>query len=372
MMIFTFLSKMTVGSEKFFDVFAKNIVRFFAFLYLCIVRVVSYISSVFVSIFVLVGCRHSSSEYLSCQGAMLGTTFMVSAELSDTGAPELYLDIMEIDSLMKRSMSIFDSESLLMQINRNQTDLADSHIIYNFELAQEISRMSNGAYDVTVKPLVEAWGFARKSQSEKVNVDSLLEFVGYEKVHIEDGRIVKSDARVQLDFNSIAKGYTVDLVAQMLEERGAVNYLVDIGGEVRAKGVNRSGRAWRIGVERPVDGVFGQDVEMVISLSEGALATSGNYRRYYVDSNGSKVAHTISPKTGRSVLTRLLSATVVAENCARADALATMFMSMGDVAAKEFALAHPQMPLLLIFAGQNEGDGFECYLSPAMEKMILR
>lgn len=340
------------------------------FLYLCIVRVREHILLIF-ALILAVGCQQKAPDYLSCQGAMLGTTFSVTADVSGISAPELYSEIMKIDTAMKSSMSIFNPKSRLMRINSNLTDSVDCHIAYNLALARQISELSDGAYDVTVKPLVEAWGFARKERNGKPNIDSLLEFVGYQKVEISDNRIIKSDPRIELDFNSIAKGYTVDLVAKMLEDRGAQNYLVDIGGEVRAKGKNHKGNPWRVGVERPVDGAFvGQGIEMILSIEDGGLATSGNYRRYFVDERGQKVAHTISPKTGYSVVTRLLSATVVAESCARADALATMFMSMGDVAALEFAKANPEMPTLLIFAREDGDNEYECYISPSMSSMI--
>ena len=175
---------------------------------------------------------------------------------------------------------------------------------------------------------------------------------------------------MQLDFNSVAKGYTVDRVALLLEEYGAENYLVDIGGEVRCRGVNPHGDPWRIGIERPVDGVaYGQTSEVRVALSGGSLATSGNYRRFFIDAAGNKVAHTIDPRTGRSVVSRLLSATVVADDCARADALATMFMALGAEEALRWVAVHPEAKVLFILA--DGGEGFETYVSPAMRNLIL-
>lgn len=215
------------------------------------------------------GCGRRA-DYRVIEGAMLGTCFRVSVQLDAPSTGELYGRIMEIDSAMKSSMSIFDGRSLLSRLNRNETDSVDEHIRCNLRLAREIGRMSGGCYDVTVKPLVEAWGFAGRERTAEPNVDSLLAFVGIEKVRVEAGRLRKSDPRVQLDFNSVAKGYTVDRVAAMLEEYGAENYLVDIGGEVRCRGVNARGGAWRIGIERPEDGVaYGQTSELRIALTEG-------------------------------------------------------------------------------------------------------
>ncbi len=303
---------------------------------------------------------------------MLGTTFRVAVQLDKPDAGVLYGRIMKIDSAMKRSMSIFDEGSLLSRLNRNETDSVDGHIVRNLELAREIGRMSGGRYDITVKPLVEAWGFAGKERTLEPNLDSLLEIVGIDKVKVEAGRLLKSDPRVQLDFNSIAKGYTVDLVAEMLEACGAKNYLVDIGGEVRCRGINPAGGPWRIGIERPEDGVaYGQTAQVRVAMRGGALATSGNYRRFFIDPRGNKVAHTIDPRTGRSVLSRLLSATVVADDCARADALATMYMAMGADDALRAAALQPEARVLFILAPADSSQCFEIWTSPAMRSLIM-
>lgn len=306
---------------------------------------------------------------------MLGTTFQVVVQGSPLTTGELYARILEIDSAMKRSMSIFDEGSLLSRINRNETDSTDCHIRYNLALAREISELSQGSYDVTVKPLIEAWGFAGKERTVRPNLDSLCRFVGYEKVWIDPlGVLHKSDPRVAIDFNSIAKGYTVDCVAAMLEEVGAENYLVDIGGEVRCRGRNSQGNPWRIGIERPVDGaLLGESTQTRISLSEGALATSGNYRRFFMDEQGRKVAHTIDPRTGESVLSRLLSVTVVADCCARADALCTMYMAMGADRALALARSLPDAKVLFILGSEEVDDpGLEIYVSPALEAMWMK
>ena len=194
------------------------------------------------------------------------------------------------------------------------------------------TELSGGVYDVTVKPLTEAWGFAGEDgDGVEPNIDSLLEFVGFDKIAIVDDRLVRQDERVQLDFNSIAKGYTVDLVAEELESRGVSDYLVNIGGEIRCKGENREGEDWKIAIETPYDGNMAMDSYVkVLPLSNCALATSGNYRRFYYTVDGQKVAHTIDPRTGRSVISELLSVSVVAPTCAEADAAATMFMAMGS------------------------------------------
>ena len=318
------------------------------------------------------GCGGGPRTYTVVDGTMLGTTLHVVADVEGVSSQELYAAVMELDREAKASMSIFDPASLLSRLNRNETDSVDRHIAFNLRLADSIGALSGGRYDVTVKPLVEAWGFAGKAAQAHPNVDSILDFVGREKVRIERGRLVKSDPRVQLDFNSVAKGYTVDLLAELVERFGAENYIVDIGGEIRCRGVNRTGEAWRIGVETPFDGNMsdGEYLQKRIRLREGGLATSGNYRRFYLDADARKVAHTIDPRTGRSALSRLLSVTVVAPTCAEADALGTMFLAMGADDALAAAERMPEAKVYFILAGS--GDTYEEYVSPAMEQLIMK
>ena len=310
--------------------------------------------------------------YVSVDGVMLGTTLHVVADVRGVSPQELYAAVMELDREAKASMSIYDSTSLLSRLNRNETDSVDRHIAFNLHLADSIGALSDGRYDVTVKPLVEAWGFAGKERVERPNVDSILGFVGREKVRVENGRLVKDDPRVQLDFNSIAKGYTVDLLAALVEKYGAENYIVDIGGEVRCRGVNRQGNPLRICIETTFDGNMsnGEYLQKRVRLHDGGLATSGNYRRFYLDGEGNKVAHTIDPRTGRSAVSRLLSVTVAASTCAEADALGTMFLAMGADDALAAAAAMPGMKVYFILAG--DGDEYEEYVSPAMESLIMQ
>ena len=306
------------------------------------------------------GCGGGPRTYTVVDGTMLGTTLHVVADVEGVSSQELYAAVMELDREAKASMSIFDPASLLSRLNRNETDSVDRHIAFNLRLADSIGALS------------EAWGFAGKAAQAHPNVDSILDFVGREKVRIERGRLVKSDPRVQLDFNSVAKGYTVDLLAELVERFGAENYIVDIGGEIRCRGVNRTGEAWRIGVETPFDGNMsdGEYLQKRIRLREGGLATSGNYRRFYLDADGRKVAHTIDPRTGRSALSRLLSVTVVAPTCAEADALGTMFLAMGADDALAAAERMPEAKVYFILAGS--GDTYEEYVSPAMEQLIMK
>ncbi len=274
------------------------------------------------------GCGERS-RYVEIEGVALGTFVQVKC---NTALPSEQISniIQEVDQESKNSMSIFSPTSLLSRINSNATDSLDSHITRNIELAQHFSELSNGAYDITIKPLTDALGFGREGIQHEVNIDSLLEFVGYQLLTIEDGRLRKADSRVEIDLNSIAKGYTVDLIAERLEALAITDYMVNIGGEIRCRGYNAKGERWSIAIETPYDGNMAMDsFEKIVRISDRAVATSGNYRRYYISESGQKVAHTIDPKTGRSAVSRLLSATVIAPTCAEADAAATMFMSLG-------------------------------------------
>ena len=292
---------------------------------------------------------------------MLGTTFRVVANTTLTQS-EIYSEAIAIDSVAKSSMSIFNPNSLISAVNAGKVDTLDIHLLRNIAVAARIHALSGGAYDITVKPLTDAYGFARVSKKEHFDIDSLLQFVGFDKFRVVGNQIVKADSRVQLDLNSLAKGYTVDLLADRLEQMGCWDYIVEIGGEIRASGVNAKGSQWRIGVDSPIEGNQspGTYQQTVIKISDKALATSGNYRRYYTDSEGNKVTHTIDPKSGRSVVSRLLSATVIAPRCVEADAMATMFMAMGDKAAVALAEELKREGIEVYFILAN-GEEFEIF-----------
>ncbi len=288
--------------------------------------------SAMLTIALLLGsCQSNTSRYIVVDGLALGTFVQVKCNPTIT-TEEVKNIIKDIDSEAKLSMSIFDSNSLLSKINRNECDSLDKHILSNLNLAKRYYELSDGYYDVTIKPLTAAWGFAAKNEkTENPNIDSLLQFIGFDKIEIENSRLIKSDSRIQIDFNSIAKGYVVDLLAEELIKRNITDFMVNIGGEIRCKGVNAEGRDWSIGIETPYEGNFKQDaIQKIIPVTNCAVATSGNYRRFYTNDEGLKVCHTINPKTGYSVHSNLLSATVVAPTCAEADAAATMFMAMGS------------------------------------------
>ncbi len=334
-----------------------------------------------ITLICMAGCR-PSTPYLTVDGSVLGTTFRIKAQTT-LPADEIYANVMALDGEMKHSMSIFDETSLLSRINRGESDSLDSHLIYNILAADSVSRLSGGMYDITVKPLVEAWGFAGKEGQRTPNIDSILPLVGYRKIRIEGNRLIKEDPRIQLDFNSIGKGYMVDLIARMLERNGIKNYLVTIAGSGRCRGENDRGGKWRIGIETPYDNNFSdQNLQRIVEVTDLSYTTSGNYRRFYYAADGRKIAHTINPVTGQSTVTRLLSATVFCDNAARADALGTMFMSLGaeHAVAKARELEDEGVMAYFIFATdkadgrqRNERpDDYETWASPSLEKLLKR
>ena len=288
------------------------------------------------AILLLASCS-TAPQYRTVDGSMLGTTYHI---IADTNLSEIAIfgKMQQIDKEAKASMSIFTPNSLLSRINNNETDSVDIHIARNIEIATKVNALTP-RYDITVKPLVDAYGFAAKNPEAKPNIDSLIQFVGFDKFHLEGNRIVKKDPRLQLDLNSVAKGYVVDLIAEWFDEQGCQNYIVEVGGEIRAKGLNAQGTAWRVGVDKPFDNNFasGEYTQHIVQISGSALATSGNYRRFYYNDKGERISHTLNPQTGRSHTTTLLSATVIAPRCATADALATAFMASDEAEAKAMA-----------------------------------
>ncbi len=324
-----------------------------------------------------VACDSLPVEYTHIEGQMLGTSYQVTAQIKGVNRGALVESITALDGRMKSEMSLFDPTSQLSRINRGESDELTDWLEQNIRLADSISHLSGGVYDITVAPLVKAWGFAREQDMvEHPNIDSLMQFVGYEGLSIEGGRLKKGDERMQIDLNSIAKGFAVDRLADILERSGAENYLVDIGGEIRLRGVNPSGGAWRIGVETPVDGNMsdGELLQRRIAIESGsplrAMATSGNYRRFYISAKGEKVVHTIDPRTGYSHPSTLLSATVLAPTCAEADGYATMLMAAGDEEAIALAESIDNCEVYLIFA--NEGEEYREYISEGMQTMIMK
>ena len=285
------------------------------------------------------------------------------------GMIDIKAAMMEVDN----SLSPYNPSSIITRINHNEDTVLNEHFVHVFNLAQQISSETEGAFDITVAPLVNAWGFGFKHSIdiEPSVIDSLRQFVGYQKIKLEDGKIIKEDERTMLDCSAIAKGYGVDRVARLLDQKGVKNYMVDIGGEVVLKGKNPRMKNWRIGINKPVEDSLSvnQELQTILEVSDVGMATSGNYRKFYYK-DGKRYAHTIDPRIGTPVQHNILSATVIAKDCTSADAYATAFMVMGLEKAKAFCEAHPELHAYFICDG--EGESYEIFATPGMGKFIVK
>ena len=290
------------------------------------------------------------------QGLVFGTIYKVTYQ-SDTNLKE------EIEDELRKvdfSLSPFNKESVITRINENESTQADSMFITVFRLAQEVSARTGGAFDITVAPLVNAWGFGFKTSTgvSEATIDSLRQFVGIGKVTLEGDRIVKSDPRIMLDCSAIAKGFGVDCVARLLESKGVKNFMVDIGGEVVVRGENPKMSKWRIGINKPVDDSLSlnNELQTILEISDMGMATSGNYRNFYYK-DGKKYAHTIDPRTGYPIQHNILSSTVIAGDCATADAYATSFMVLGLDSAMQVCASHPGIEAYFIVSREDGSTG---------------
>jgi thiamine biosynthesis lipoprotein len=252
--------------------------------------------------------------------------------------------------------SMFNTKSTVSSLNRGECPILSERFLKVYALAKDVNKKTDGAFDITVAPLVNAWGFGLKKDlhPDSVAVDSLLRFVGMDCIDLSAGHGIP--AHFQLDFSAIAKGYGCDVIARLLRHHSIQNFMVEIGGEVVVSGKNPKGEAWHIGVNKPDDDPTSsnRELETVLTLDNQALATSGNYRNFYVTDEGRRVAHTIDPHTGYPVQHSLLSATVLAPNCATADAFATAFMVLGIDRAKEVLVRHPELEVYFIYDSLGE------------------
>ena len=294
-------------------------------------------------------------QYYHHQGNIFGTYYNIRYE----GTEDLHEAIKQRLQEFDNSLSMFNKNSVISQINRNEAVQTDSLFEHMFYEAQSISQLSNGAFDITVAPLVNAWGFGTSQvKGERLEVrgkiDSLKAFVGYRNIQLEGHTLLKKDERIVLDASAIAKGYACDVIAQLLLQHGVENLLVDIGGEVVVKGHNDKGNAWRVGITRPTIDATGAEKELqeVIASTDLCMATSGNYRQYYYQ-DGQRRSHTIDPRSGFPVEHSLLSATVVASSCMRADALATACMVLGAEQAMQMIEQTADASCYLIIADSD-------------------
>lgn len=318
-------------------------------------------------------------EDVSFTGYAQGTSFSIKYE---PGKPDPEQQVLEIFRAMDHSMSLYDTTSLIVKANRKDTVVeVDVYFAEVHQLAMQVYRDTKGAFDPTVYPLVKYWGFGSEQfmHPEKIDslqIDSLRKLCGFDKTFIEvrseNGATQyyfhKPHGHMQVDFNGIAQGYTVDKIQELFASLGYENYMVEVGGEISSRGVNSVGKPWSIGIDKPVENQVQRKLIAIAKVSDAALATSGNYRKFY-EKDGVKYSHTLDPKTGYPVTHNLLSATVRTKSCALADAYATAFMVMGFQDSREFTESRNDLAVYLI-AAKPDKPGFNSYVSPLFQEFL--
>lgn len=310
-----------------------------------------------------------STPYQKDTGFVFGTIYNVTYQSDKNLKKEIEAELQKVDN----SLSTFNKNSVISAVNRNEKVTPDDMFTYIFNLAENISEETDGAFDITVAPLVNAWGFGFKKGKtpDKHAIDSLRQIVGYKKVSLKNGKIVKKDPRIMLDCSAIAKGYGSDMVAKLMRENDINNFMIEIGGEIVTSGNSPKRLPWKIGVTKPTDNLKSEneEIQTILNVTDKAMATSGNYRNFYYK-GGKKYAHTINPKTGYPVQHNILSSTVLADNCATADAYATSFMVMGLDKAKKILEQHPELMAYFIYSDKNGKNAV--WFSPSLEKKIQK
>jgi len=307
-------------------------------------------------ILIFISCgTDKPAKYRKITGFTQGTNFHITYE--DKADKDLSDEVDSIFKAFDLTFSEYIPNSIVSRINKNDTTvLLDDMFIEVYNKSVEISNETNGALDLTVGPLVNAWGFGpeKKAKIDSSKIDSLLQYVGMEKIHLKGRRLIKDLPGIKIDVNSIAQGYCVDVVYRYFESLGIKNFMVEIGGEVRTKGKNPQGELWRIGVDKPVEAnnTAGEVLQTVILLDNKSVTTSGNYRKYF-EENGQKYSHIIDPHTGYPYINNLLSVTVIASDGLTADGYDTPLMVLGLEKARAFLKQHPELDAYMIYSDPN-------------------
>ncbi len=284
-----------------------------------------------------------------------------------------------IDSILNdfdNSLSTYKANSIISHVNKNNPVEVDDFFIEVYNKAIAVNQLSQGAFDITIGPVINAWGFNKEEfdpdsfNIDALNIDSLMQYVGIEKVALKNNKVIKQSPHIKLDVNGIAQGYSVDVIARYFEKKGIKHYLIEIGGEVRARGKNTKGSIWKIGVDKPIDGNItpGNKLQAVIKLNNKSLATSGNYRKYFVK-DGIKYSHSIDPATGFPVRSNLLSVTVLAQECMTADAWATALMVMGLERSKEYLKTQDKIDALLVYSDST--GSYQNYITSGLKDVVI-
>lgn len=317
---------------------------------------------------VFVSCNENNRfRYIEDRGEIFHTSYSIKYEYSRSLQSEIEIELAKFDD----SLNPFKSNSIISKVNKNEEVMLDSFFVNVFNRSQQISKISDGLFDITMSPLINAWGFGFSNIDDVTpqQIDSLKAITGYRKIDLRDGSIIKEDSRIQINTSGIAKGYSTDVIAALLESYGIENYMIEIGGEIRVKGVNIKGDCWRIGIDKPIEDSLAihRELQLTLSLCDKAIATSGNYRKFYIK-NGRKYAHTIDPRTGYPAENNILSATVIADDCMTADAYATVFMLADTALTREIAKKENLAYMLLL---SSEKDTVDIITSSDFKKYIV-
>lgn len=322
----------------------------------------------FLFIYNIIGV-YAQEKPLFIEGEAQGTSYHIT--YLDKKNRDFKYKIEKILRNFDLSVSTYIPNSIISKINSNVENVKlDKYFITCFNKAKEVWKNTDGAFDPTVYPIVNAWGFGpgKKQQIEKQKIDSMMQFVGFDLIEIKGNKIVKKDPRVALDFNAFAQGYSVDVVSDFLISKGINSFVVEIGGEVYAKGKNGDGLDWTVGIEKPIDNKLDANpIKAIAILDNLAVATSGNYRRFVVE-DGIKYAHHIDPKTGFPTKNNLLSASVFSIDCISADANATGILVMGLEKAKLFLASHTELQAYLIYS--DESGKYQVFVTPGLMNII--
>ena len=311
----------------------------------------------------------AQKEPIKIEGEAQGTTYHIT--YYDVAARDFKPEIVQILKDFDLSVSTYIPNSIISRINSNQKNvLVDKYFTACFKKAKEVWKNTDGAFDPTVYPLVNAWGFGpgKKEKIEQKKIDSILKFVGFDLIELKGKHVIKKEARVQLDFNAFAQGYSVDVVSAFLNSKKITSYIVEIGGEVYAKGKKPDGSHWTVGIEKPIDNKeTANDLKALVKLENLAIATSGNYRRFIIE-NGVKYSHHIDPKTGYPTKNNLLSASIFAKECISSDANATGVLVLGLEKAKIFLASHPELQAYLIYS--DEKGNYQVYETSGIKSIL--
>jgi len=323
-------------------------------------------------VLLLSSCRHRKEPVLvKFGGETQGTYYAVTYYADDS------INLKSsVDSLLNRfdsTASTYKPNSIISRMNSNDASVrADEMFTFIFQKAMEVSEKTDGAFDITVGPLVYAWGFglSNRLKMDQHIVDSLLPLVGYHKVMLDNGKLIKTDPRIRIDYNAIAQGYAVDVVAAFFDSKGIQSYLIDIGGEVLARRTKPGGEKWSVAIEMPTKTADDpRTIKAVVSLQDMAISTSGSYRKFY-EQNGIRYSHEIDPATGYPVKHSTLSVSVLANDCITADAYATAFMVMGVERGKEFLKKLPKLDVYFIYTAPD--GSMKTYYTKGFEKLLKK